>query len=276
MTRQTILPDKTPPGLPIHVLPDELRGRLTAVSSVPHLLVASDFDGTISPIVSNPADARPLPRAADALRNLAALPHTAGVLISGRSLNDLGTLSGAPTGVQLVGSHGAEFSADFVDSIDAAAKELLQQVVHSMHNIAARYPGATVEPKPVSVAFHVRNVADSDAACALRDASTAVENLNIHTTEGKAVLEFAVMDTNKGSAIDLLRNQCGASAVIYLGDDVTDEKAFARLNPSIDIGIKVGSGPTKAQYRVASPDEVTLSLELVLAERQEFLRKSSC
>ena len=50
------------------------------------LLVASDFDGTLAPIVSNPADARPLPGAADALRALAELPSTTVALVSGRAL----------------------------------------------------------------------------------------------------------------------------------------------------------------------------------------------
>lgn len=252
-------------------LPHDLLLRLQAISQAPNLLVASDFDGTISPIVSNPADARPIPQAADALLELAALPRTAGVLISGRSLRDLGELSGAPAGVQLVGSHGSEFSSDFLDSIDESARELLQDVVASMRALAARYPGATVEPKPVSVAFHVRNVASSGAGQALNDARDAVRDLDVHLTEGKAVLEFAVIETNKGSAIELLRSQHNASATIYFGDDVTDEKAFDRLDPATDVGVKVGPGPTKAQYRLDDPYDVAVALQVLLGQRRTCL-----
>ncbi|BBX68109.1 hypothetical protein MPSYJ_15700 [Mycolicibacterium psychrotolerans] len=54
------------------MLPQELISALEAAARVPRLLVASDFDGTLSPIVNNPADARPLPDAGRALVALAA------------------------------------------------------------------------------------------------------------------------------------------------------------------------------------------------------------
>ena len=60
-------------------------------------------------------------------------------------------------------------------------------------------------------------------------------------TEGKAVLEFAVISTDKGEAVDILRDQHDASAVVFFGDDVTDEKAFRRLRDG-DVGVKVGTG----------------------------------
>ena len=59
------------------------------------------------------------------------------------------------------------------------------------------------------------------------------------------MLEFAVIQTDKGQALDILRHQQGASAAVFLGDDVTDEKAFRRLHGP-DVGIKVGPGETLA------------------------------
>ena len=61
------------------------------------------------------------------------------------------------------------------------------------------------------------------------------------TTAGKAVLEFAVISTDKGEAVDILREQTASTAVVFLGDDVTDEKAFARMRDG-DVGVKVGPG----------------------------------
>ena len=72
-----------------------------------------------------------------------------------------------------------------------------------MAELAARYPGTTVETKPVSVAFHVRNAAPEHAQAALDAALAAVEHWDVHVTEGKAVLEFAVIDTDKGEALDI-------------------------------------------------------------------------
>jgi len=243
-------------------LPDDLQRALADIARVERLLVASDFDGTIAPIVANPADARPIPAAAEALGALAALRGTTAALISGRALKDLGELSGAPADVHLVGSHGSEFDADFLDAVDESAKSLLTDIEQTMAAIAARYPGASVEIKPVSVAFHVRNTAPEHAQQALDAALAAVRDWDVHITEGKAVREFAVIDTDKGQALDLLRQQGEATATVFFGDDVTDEKAFARLTDG-DVGVKVGAGDTRAGYRVEEPDDVALALRFL-------------
>ncbi|NTY59543.1 trehalose-phosphatase [Mycolicibacterium sphagni] len=248
-------------------LAEDLHRALIDVARVPRLLVASDFDGTIAPIVSVPADARPIPAAAEALAALAALPSTSAALISGRALRDLRVLSGAPADVHLVGSHGSEFDAGFLDAIDEPAKALLARLEQTMTELTERYPGATVEIKPVSVAFHVRNAAPEHAQRALDDALNAVRDWDIHVTEGKAVREFAVIDTDKGEALDRLRQSSDGGAVVFFGDDVTDEKAFARLADG-DIGVKVGPGQTLARYRVDSPDDVASALAVLLHARR--------
>nr|WP_059016614.1 trehalose-phosphatase [Mycobacterium sp. M26] len=251
-------------------LPDDLHRALDEVARVPRLLVASDFDGTIAPIVSNPADARPIPAAAEALGALAALRATSAALISGRARHDLGLLSGAPADVHLVGSHGSEFDADFLDAVDDSAKALLVDLERAMADLTARYPGTTIETKPVSVAFHVRNAAPEHAQEALDAALAAVSGWEVHVTEGKAVREFAVIDTDKGEALDLLRRRDDADAIVFFGDDVTDEKAFSRLGGG-DVGVKVGSGDTRAGYRVQTPEDVALALQMLHAVRRAWL-----
>jgi trehalose 6-phosphate phosphatase len=249
-------------------LPADLETALRTVAQVPHLLVTSDFDGTLAPIVNHPGDARPLPEAAAALRALADLPATTAALISGRALRDLATLSGLAAPVALVGSHGAEFDTGFAHQIDT---ELLARIADTLTELAVRYPGATVETKPASVALHVRNAAAADGDAALAEARTAAQAWDAHQTEGKAVLEFAVIATDKGEAIDILRDRNGASAVVFFGDDVTDEKAFRRLRDG-DVGVKVGGGDTLASYRVGAPIDVADALVLLLNERRTLPR----
>lgn len=245
------------------MLPADLIAALDTVAATPRLLVTSDFDGTLSPIVNNPADARALPAGSAALLELAALPRTFVALVSGRALGVLRELSGMPSSVHLVGSHGAEFDTGFTQTVDGV---LLAQIVDSLTEIASRYPGAAVETKPASVALHVRNASAADGDAALAAARTAGEQWPAETTEGKAVLEFAVITTNKGSAIDVLRERDDATAVVYLGDDVTDEKAFARLRDG-DVGVKVGTGPSAAPYRVDSPEDVAEALAYLARRR---------
>ena len=245
-------------------LPAELTAALDAVASTPHLLVTSDFDGTLAPIVSDPADARPLPRAADALASLADLPATSVALVSGRALAVLRELSGAPATVLLVGSHGAEFDAGFDHPVDEA---LLGRITAELRTIAADRPGVTVETKPASVALHVRNASPTDGQAALDAAWAASPPWQAHVTEGKSVVEFAVVATDKGEAIDVLRDRTGATAVVFFGDDVTDEKAFRRLRET-DVGVKVGPGETLARLRIESPDDVAEALVELLARRR--------
>lgn len=257
-------------------LPVELIRALDAAASSQRLLVASDFDGTLAPIVNNPADARPLPMAADALIALAELPATAVALVSGRALATLREYAGMPPEVHLVGSHGAEFDtggqarsdsgnvSGFAHDVDEA---LLARITTELGAIADGRVGVTVETKPASVALHVRNASAADGRAAFTEARRAAQTWDAELTEGKSVLEFAVISTDKGEAIDILREQTGATSVAFFGDDVTDEKAFRRMRAA-DIGVKVGPGDTLACHRVDSPEDVAAALVYLLERRR--------
>ena len=169
-----------------------------------------------------------------------------------------------PSEVNFVGSHGAEFDAGFAHHVD---ESLLARITNALNDIATHRPGVTVESKPASVALHVRNATQADGDAALREARAAATSWDAELTEGKAVLEFAVISTDKGEAVDILRERYDAAAVAFMGDDVTDEKAFRRLRDS-DVGVKVGEGETLAEYRVGSPDDVADVLEYLLRARR--------
>jgi trehalose 6-phosphate phosphatase len=246
------------------VLPADLTRALDGLAATPRLLVVSDFDGTLAPIVSDPSAARALPASAEALTALAELPDTDAALVSGRALGVLRELSAMPAAVHLVGSHGAEFNTGFTHDVD---EELLARIVAELREIAADRPGVTVETKPASVALHVRNASPADGEAALAAAKEAATAWDAQATAGKAVLEFAVISTDKGEAVDILREQTGASAVIFLGDDVTDEKAFRRMRDG-DVGVKVGPGESLAVYRVDAPEDVAEALGYLLAARR--------
>ena len=246
-------------------LPADLVRALDDAAAAPRLLVASDFDGTLAPIVDDPARARPLPRAAAALIALAQLPSTDVALVSGRALAVLREYSGMPASVHLVGSHGAEFDTGFAHDVDDA---LLATITAELETIADGRPGVSVETKPASVAVHVRNASAADGAAALDEARAVGEAAGTEITSGKAVLEFAVISTDKGEAVDILREQTAATAVTFFGDDVTDEKAFRRMRAD-DVGVKVGSGETLARHRVSSPEDVATALGYLLERRRD-------
>ncbi|WP_039794745.1 trehalose-phosphatase [Nocardia araoensis] len=256
-------------------LPLELRRALSTVARVPRLLVASDYDGTLAPIVSDPTKAFPHRESVSALRALAGLTGTTAAVISGRALRDLAALSRLPVEVQLIGSHGSEFDVGFVHAIDNDAKHLLREVQTALNQIAADNPGVTVEIKPASVALHVRNASPEIGHRALSQVRLGPACwFGVQVTEGKAVIELAVVQTDKGTALDTVRHQAGASAAVFFGDDVTDEKAF-RVLSGPDVGIKVGEGESLAKFRVDSTEAVACALAYLLEERRTWLAGAS-
>ncbi|MDT5387823.1 MAG: trehalose 6-phosphate phosphatase, partial [Mycobacterium sp.] len=66
--------------------------------------------------------------------------------------------------------------------------------------------------------------------------------------------------------------QTGGTAVVFFGDDVTDEKAFRRMRDS-DVGVKVGHGDTLAAYRVDAPEDVAAALAYLLDMRGGFVHR---
>lgn len=253
-------------------LPAGLRRVLTDLARTPRLLVAVDYDGTLAPIVSDPARAWPLPAAVDALRSLALLPATTAAVISGRALRDLVPLAGLPPEVHLVGSHGSEFDDGVVPDLDEAASELLRNLCEELDRITADAPGVALEIKPASVTVHVRNTEPEVGARVLAAVrSGPARRGGVQVIEGKAVIELAVVQTDKGHALDVLRRRADATGALFAGDDVTDEQAFKRLSGP-DVGIKVGDAVSHAKYSVADPSDVAAVLAFLLVERRSWLR----
>ncbi|HEU4423745.1 MAG TPA: trehalose-phosphatase [Pilimelia sp.] len=252
-------------------LAPELRSAIGRIARVPHLLVACDYDGTLAPIVEDPTQAAPLPESVAAVRALASLPQTTVAVVSGRALRDLATLSRLPAEVHLVGSHGSEFDVGFVERLAPELVDLRARLLDVLKTIAKGEPGVRLEIKPASVAVHTRS-ANQAVASRVQD---AVRNgpatwPDIHVTQGKEVIELSVIATDKGTAVDALRMQLSASAVLFIGDDVTDENAFANLHGP-DVGTKVGPGDTLAPYRVDTPLEAARALGLLLETRRAWL-----
>jgi trehalose 6-phosphate phosphatase len=245
----------------------DLDAAVRALALAPRLLVALDFDGVLAPIVSVPSDARPLPESAAALEELAALPDTAVALLSGRGRADLAAVSGFGSPIRLIGSHGSEFDDD-VSLLDDEQRARLDRLAAELRELVDGEPGVTLEAKPAGVAVHVRN-APPEVGTRVLDAVRAgpATRDGIEATPGKAVLDLSVARMDKGAALDLLRERVAADAVLFAGDDVTDETAFARLRPG-DVGVKVGPGDTAAQHRVDAPSDITTLLQQLVEARR--------
>ena len=223
-----------------------------------------------------PGEARPRRESVAALRALAALPDTSVAVISGRSLHDLAALSRLPEEIHLVGSHGTEFDVGFARALAPEARELRDRVTEELHAIAAARPGVTVEHKPAGAALHYRQASEEDGEAALTAVRDGPATLpGVHPREGKRVIELAVVQADKGFALDAIRHQVGASAAVFIGDDVTDEDAFSRLTGP-DLGIKVGHGPTFAKQRVRRPGRCRPPARAPARDAARLARRREC
>ncbi|MGR2751419.1 bifunctional alpha,alpha-trehalose-phosphate synthase (UDP-forming)/trehalose-phosphatase [Agromyces arachidis] len=256
-------------------VPEGLRAAIARIAEAPRLLVALDFDGTLAPLVDRPEDARATERARAAIERMSEDDDTRVALVSGRALDSLKDVASPPVAALLSGSHGVELQLDGGGvTIDLRENELtrLEQLIEIVEQAASSADGAWVEHKPAGIALHTRKLGASAGAALQREARERVEQAlpGLSTRTGKNVLEFAVRASDKGEALTRLRQHAGADAVLYVGDDVTDEDAFATLETD-DIGVKVGQGKSLAAYRLRGPDDVAELLE-VLADARESAR----
>ncbi len=259
-------------------LPGEVTAALAEVIETERLLVATDFDGCLAPIVDDPSAARPLPESMEALRSLTTTSGTVVAVVSGRSLADLEHLLGPTERIHLVGSHGAETSAQ--DRDDAASlsdddSRRLGRLRLELQQITAEYRGVRLEPKPTGVAVHLRGMDPADAEAVTRQIEENPASWSgVHLLRGKMVLELTVVTTNKGRALKALMKANHCTAAVYIGDDVTDENAFGVLEKG-DVGIKVGQGRTAADVRIADPHRVADVLRVLAESRRRAQKRRS-
>lgn len=212
--------------------PDGQAG-LDAIRADPaHALIASDFDGTLSAIVPDPASARAYPGAAAALGRLAASAGTVAI-ITGRPAAEAVALGGFDGigGLIVLGHYGAErwqagrVTAAPVPGGVADARRALPGVLAA----AGAPAGTRIEDKGTALAVHTRQAADPEGALeALRDPVTRLAGeAGLVLEPGRLVLEIRPAGTDKGAALRSLAAERGARSVLFCGDDLGDLAAFA-------------------------------------------------
>lgn len=269
------LDGRAPAGRPIDRLPDvaDHLGEVSGRAYDKRLAVFLDYDGTLTPIVDDPAAAL-LPEATRAaIRDLASVVPVA--VVSGRDLADVrrlvdleGLWYAGSHGFDIVGPDGArhERAPDTLPSLDDAE--------HELRPLLERIPGARLERKRYAVTAHFRGVADDridDVEMAV--ASVAAANPDLRVTGGKKVLELRPdVAWDKGLAIRWLLETQGLDAPdvlpIYVGDDETDEDGFRALGRG-GIGIVVrgesDDRTTRALFALGRPDDVPDLLDRLAA-----------
>ncbi|HLO42383.1 MAG TPA: trehalose-phosphatase [Phycisphaerales bacterium] len=248
----------------------ELHAACSRLAATQRLLVAADFDGTLSPMVAVPEEARMLDAAARSLQTLAGCPATTVAVISGRDLASLTAVCPPMSKVTLIGSYGAQWEG-ISQPLSAAEKNILEELASRLDMIARRLPGAFVERKACSIAINVRIVQPPEArARALDDAHQAVASTPGLTRHlGKGVVEWSIRPTRKGDALESLRREHGATMTVALGDDEPDLEAFDRLDRA-DVRVFVSSSDVPGVLTIPTPAKVAAWLERLAIERADW------
>jgi len=255
-TARAVLPEPaTPAG----------RAGLAALLAGPgQALAALDFDGTLSPIVADPAQARAHPDAVPALRRLAGVLGTLAV-ITGRPAEvaaDLGGFGQVP-GLIVLGQYGLERWVNGQLSVPptppgvAAARAELPALLAE----AGAPDGVQAEDKGLAVAVHTRRAADPQAALdRLRGPLAGLAGRHGLTVEpGRLVIELRPPGTDKGNALKNLVAERKSRAVMFCGDDLGDVAAFGAvraLRGSGIPGLTVCSGSAEVTALAESADLV--------------------
>ncbi|MER6301972.1 trehalose-phosphatase [Kitasatospora sp. NPDC001539] len=197
-------------------------------------VVALDFDGTLAPIVADPARARAHPGVVGALRGLA--PVVGGlVVVTGRPAGVAAEYGGfdAVPGLVVLGHYGAERWEDGVvtaPEVHPGVAGVRAALPGTLERVGAP-EGTWVEDKGRSVAVHTRRTAAPEEALELLRAPVGelAAEYGLVVEPGRLVLELRPPGVDKGAALTAFLQERGARAVLYAGDDLGDVAAFSAV-----------------------------------------------
>jgi trehalose 6-phosphate phosphatase len=234
-----------------------------------------DVDGSLLSFADDPEALHVELALARTLRQLHEHLDGALALISGRTIASLDRLFGQPRWAA-AGLHGLEMRpAD--GSIERTYVDPTQRdnVFRAASELAASLPGVRIEDKGVSIALHYREAPWQETAL---DAAAAglIEDISSYELQpGNHVFEFKPRGMNKGRAVTQLLDTSPfvGRTPVYIGDDLTDEYAFAVTNARRGMSIRVGARePSSAHFTLPGPPAVHAWLDGVLdALRREGL-----
>jgi trehalose 6-phosphate phosphatase len=225
------------------------------------LVLFLDFDGTLASIRRNPDQVWLGKGVRSVVSRLARHARVTLCLISGRRLADLRRRAPVP-GARYIGLHGGE--RDSGEGPGREAREILRRLARRATQLLQHLPGIWVEDKGISFVVHYRDAPRASIRRA-RDVVRETVDLckaHVRVLDGKKVWEVLPRAVaGKGAAVRALLAELPAPALpLYVGDDVTDESAFAALRRGITV--RVGPPhPTRARFRLRDPEEVRVFLE---------------
>jgi trehalose-phosphatase len=234
-----------------------------------HLLLLTDFDGTLAEFAPTPSEAVVSAEVRRQISAVKLLPSVTFGVVSGRRLVDVRRRVG-PLAEFVAGLHGLEIDGP-QSTLHHHALDATAPIIASLFSAAERTlvwcPGVFLENKTYALTCHVRLVAPDLSDRALEQfRALAAPELQAHVIKimagAKALELLPYVDWHKGRAAEWIRTMVAMHvtekvSIVYLGDDRTDEDAFAALDDD-DVAIGVGDRPAAhlIDWRLAGPPSV--------------------
>ncbi len=227
-----------------------------AYSKAQKRIIFLDYDGTLVGFKAIPNQAKPDPELKKLLFNLVEDPKNTVVIVSGRDRNSLEEWLG-DLRLHMLAAHGLwrrELDGEWsmTAALDNRWKDRVENI---MQMYADRMPGALIEEKDYSLAFHYRNCEPDLVAVKLGEVRSAlfstIQSMSLGIQEGNKVLEVKDSRIDKGQGASAFLYKQEYDFILGVGDDYTDEDLFAVL-PSNALSVKIGMDPTNARYRLNS------------------------
>lgn len=246
---------------------------MTLATAAPQLLVMLDYDGTLAPFRRRPDRARPWAGVRERLAGLRDRDGVRPVIVSGRPARSLLPLLALVPPLEIWGAHGRERLCPDGRwqrwGASDAARAAMRRCARTIRRLA---PAARLEWKAGSLAVHWRGLARStrerlQQQLADRVTPSAVMR-GLLPSSFNGGIEYRVPGRSKGDVVRTLVSEMGPECpALYLGDDHTDEDAFAALRPG-DLGVLVGREPrpSLASVWLKPPKELTTFLDLLSEE----------
>ncbi len=229
------------------------------------LLFCTDFDGTLVNFTGLPSETELPEETGDRLKRLATLENLHLAVISGRGFDELAELVPLEN-VTLAGNHGLKIR--FQDGTTRKPetgeeiKEAIRKINSEVQEAFGSLPGIIIENKGFGLALHYRQY--EGEAKAVKKKFYEIWNRHgiplLEVIQGAKLVEIRPKEWNKGDAVELLRRGLDNPPTIYVGDDTTDEDAFAVLENvknGFPILVAEADNPdTAARYRLENPAAV--------------------
>ncbi len=241
-----------------------------------------DFDGTLSRLVDDPADAAIEARSEAALRDLTGLVDVVGI-VTGRAVSDM--QARLDTGnLVVVGNHGLEWvvrgehqaheaGVAAEEAVTAALAEIRERIEHD--RLAE---GVVFENKRLSASVHYRMAPNQKqvGSVLVPLARRVVASHGLRLTEGKFIVELRPMaEVSKGSAMHQLQRELDLASIVFLGDDLTDVDGFVELKNLRDAGtcktLAVGVIGADSHPKVGETADTALTEVIGVSEYLETL-----